>query len=465
MTTAEPSGYDCGFLSEFVPEERIAYERSVRAQYAADASPHDGRLPDAVVWPHTTAEVSAILEAANERGVPVTPWSGGSSLEGNAIPVAGGIVLNTFEMDSVEVRPEDLQVVVGPGIVYDDLNEKLASHGLRFPPGISSADTATIGGMIANNASGINAVRYGETRDHVLRLEVVLPDGEVIQCGRDVIKTSAGYSLKDLFIGSEGTLGVITEATLSLAGIPQEKHAALVTFPSRRDASNAVSEIIRFGIRPGAIEFVDRESIRLISQYRGASVLPEQPLLVIEMHANNSGIEEDIEFVRSICADNGSVEWTDRSGDEMDEIWAARDDALASYKSYSEETEPAIIGDVVVPISRYPDIVEAVGDAAADLDLLVPSIGHAGDGNLHYTPIIDPDDEDAVERAFELNDRVVRRAIELGGSATGEHGVGIGKRKFMNEEHANAIDVMAKIKESIDPSGTMNPGKVLPDPE
>jgi D-lactate dehydrogenase (cytochrome) len=457
------SDHDASFLADVLPAEAVSFAATDREHHASDASPHDGHLPDAVCWPTTTAEVAAVLSAADERGVPVTPWSGGTSLEGNPIPVEGGIVLDTYEMDDIAVRPEDLQATVGPGVVYDDLNDELARYGLRFPPGISSGDAATIGGMIANNASGFNAVRYGETRDHVLRLEAVLPDGRVIECGRDVVKTSSGYSLTDLFVGSEGTLGVVTEATLALAPIPEHKRAALVTFSTREDASRAVSELIRFGLRPGAIEFVDALSIEFIDAYADDLDLRAEPTLILELHANSEGIDEDVAFARGICEDNGATGWEAAAEDRMDEVWRARRDALPAYRAYREEWDAAVIGDVVVPISKYPELVAAVADISDDLDLVTPCVGHAGDGNLHYTPLVDPDDEDAVERAAQLNERVVEAAIELGGTATGEHGVGIGKRKFMDAEHAGAVDVMVAIKDAIDPNGIMNPGKVLPD--
>ena len=456
-------GYDCGFLTEEVPADRVTFEGGRREEYAGDASPQPSSLPDAVVHAESAEEVAAVLSAANERGVPVTPRSGGSSLEGNPIPVDGGIVLSTIEMDDVTVRPADLQAVVGPGAVYDALNERLARDGLRFPPGISSGDVATIGGMIANNASGFNAVRYGETRDHVLRLEVALPDGRLIECGRDVVKTSAGYSLKDLFVGSEGTLGVVTEATLAVAGIPERKRAALVTFPSREAASRAVSEMIRYGLTPGAIEFVDALTIGFVNDYSGIG-LREEPTLILEIHGNTSGVDEDVAFARSICEEEGATGWEDADEDEMDEIWSARRDALPAYRA-GADGEPAVIGDVVVPISKYPEIVTTVERVADELDLLTPCVGHAGDGNLHFVPLVDADDPDAVERAMTLNERVVRAAIDLGGTATGEHGVGVGKRKFMRAEHGGAVDVMRTIKDALDPDGIMNPGKVLPDEE
>ena len=458
----DAGGYDCRFLSEVVEEGRVSFAEGQREQFRTDASPHEGPLPDAVVWPGSTEEVSRVLAAANDRGVPVTPWSGGSSLEGNPVPVDAGIVLNTYEMDDLAVRPDDLQAVVGPGIVYDDLNDELASHGLRFAPGISSGDVATIGGMIANNASGFNAVRYGETRDHVRRLEVVLPDGRVIECGRDVVKTSAGYSLKDLFIGSEGTLGVITGATISLEGIPRHKRAALVTFGTAREASQAVSDTIRFGARPGAIEFLDAGTVEMVNRYSGTD-LAESPTLIIELHGDNSGIDEDVEFVRGICEDNGATGWEAADEDEMDEIWQARRDVYHATKAYREDWDIAVVGDVVVPISKYPEIVARVESEAESMGVFCPAVGHAGDGNLHYTPLVDTDDDAAIERALELNDRIVSAAIEMGGTATGEHGVGIGKRKFMRQEHAGGVDLMRGIKDLVDPNGIMNPGKVVPE--
>jgi len=461
----DTSEYDCRFLTDVVPAERVHFAESRREQFALDASAHEPHLPDAVVEPESTAEVSAVLEAANERGVPVTPWSGGSGLEGNAIPVAGGIVLTTYRMDDVEVGAADLQATVGPGVVYDDLNEALGEYGLRFPPGISSGDVATIGGMIATNASGFNAVKYGETRDHVRRLEVVLPDGEVIECGKGVVKTSSGYSLKDLFVGSEGTLGVITGATIAVSGIPERKRAALVTFPSRTAATTAVSEMIRFGLDPAAVEFVDALSIEMITDYRPDVSLREEPTLILEFHGNTSGIDEDVEFAREICADNDATDWEAVDEEEMDRIWQARREALPAIRAYDDAQEVAMLGDVVVPISKYPDIVAAVTEASEELDVLAPCVGHAGDGNLHFTPLVPEGDEAAMERAKELNDRIVETAIDLGGTATGEHGVGLGKRKFMRREHAGAVDLMGTLKRAVDPGGIMNPGKVLPDPD
>lgn len=466
MVSAENSetGYGCEFLTDIVEPERISFAEAQREQFSQDASPRSPRLPDAVVWPATTGEVAEILAEANQRGVPVTPWSGGSGLEGNAIPVEGGVVLNTYEMDAIEARPADLQAVVGPGVVYDTLNETLATHGLRFPPGISSGDVATIGGMIATNASGFNSVRYGETRDNVYRLEVALPDGRVIMCGSDVVKTSSGYSLKDLFVGSEGTLGVVTEATISLSGRPEHRRAVLVTFPTVGAACQAVAEIIQYGLKPGAMEFINPSTVETVNAYNPSLGLPIEPMLLLEFHANNSGINEDINFARGVCDDNNSTSWTTDTDDELDRIWQARRDAYPAARNFREEWDIAMTGDVVVPISKYPDIVTLIHDLGEDLDLMCPCVGHAGDGNIHYTPLIDPGDASMVTRAETLHERIVHAAIDFGGTATGEHGIGLGKRQFMYREHGEALEVMRAIKQTIDPNGIMNPGKVLPPP-
>ncbi|SFR65838.1 D-lactate dehydrogenase (cytochrome) [Halogeometricum rufum] len=455
--------WDCDFLATLELDGRVEFGVGERDRYAADASPHDPAEPDAVVHAASTEDVSAVLAAADDRGVPVTPWGGGSGLEGSAVPVEGGVVLTTRGIDHVDPRPSDLVATVGPGVVYDDLNDRLARHGLRFAPGISSGDLATVGGMVATNASGFNAVRYGETRDHVRRLEVVLADGTVLDCGTAAVKTSSGYSLVDLFVGSEGTLGVVTEVTLGLVGVPQEKRAALTTFPDERSAAEAVAEVIRYGVRPGALEFVGPTQAELIDAYSDAADLAPKPTLVVELHGNSAaGVEADLEFVREIFDDCGMDRWTEADRGEMDGVWAARRDALPAARAHREEWDVGVVGDVVVPISAYPDIVAAVEAAAADLDLLTPCVGHAGDGNLHYTPLVDPDDAEMVARVRELNERVVTTAIEMGGTATGEHGVGIGKRSYMDREHGAAVAVMRAIKDALDPNGTLNPGKMLP---
>lgn len=455
--------YDCSFLDEVITEGRVTYSSSHLEQYSQDASPHAPSVPDAVVWPTSTDEVAAVLAGATERHVPVTPRAGGSGLEGNAIPVDGGIVCNLAEMTDLTIRPDDLEADVQAGVVYGDLNERAGRYGLRFPPGISSGDVATIGGMIATNASGFNAVRYGETRDHVRSLEVVLADGRVRQFGRNVVKTSAGYSLKDLFIGSEGTLGIVTEATVALTGIPERRAGTLVTFDTVSDASKTVTDIIQFGINPGALEFMDGGAISYINAYREEEHLEAVPTLIIELHANNDGIEEDLALVKSICEANGATGWDQADASDRRSLWAARRDAYPAFEA-NVGREVLLVGDVVVPISAYPALVETVNSAADDLGIPCPCVGHAGDGNLHYNPLVDPDDADSVAAGRELNDHIISFAIEQGGSITGEHGIGIGKRAYMADEHGDALEEMHAMKELFDPDGILNPGKVLPTP-
>lgn len=454
--------YDCSFVDDLVTEGRVRSDSDTLAAYAEDEGPHDPHRPDRVVWPDSVEEIATVLTAANERGVPVTPWSGGTSIAGNPIPVDGGIVLTTYEFDAISVRQDDLQAVVGPGVVYDDLNATLAQHNLRFAPGIAAGDIATIGGMIANNASGLNAVRYGVTGDHVRRLEVVLPDGRVIECGRDVAKTTAGYNLKDLFVGSEGTLGVITEATLSLEGIAQHRHAALVTFPSSVAASQAVSTIMASGLKPGALEFMDTQMVELINDYTDAAEFPVGPLLLIELHGTSGDLSDQMSQIRAICNEHDAVHWSDADSEDIDTIWQVRRDAYPAACEYYEDRTVGVIGDVVVPISKYPHIVRRITTISDELEVLTPCVGHAGDGNIHFLPIVDTEQSTEMDRVHELNDRIVNASLELGGTATGEHGIGIGKRKFMRQEHGEAVDVMNGIKDMIDPNRIMNPEKTLP---
>ncbi|MFC7166343.1 FAD-binding oxidoreductase [Halospeciosus flavus] len=332
----ENTQHDCSFLADVLPEERFSLDRAERERFAADEGPHPASVPDAVARPHSTAQVSAVLAAANERGVPVTPWSGGSSIEGNPIPVEGGVVLDTFEMDDVTIRAADRQAVVGPGVVYDELNTAAESAGLRFAPGIAAGDVATVGGMVANNASGLNAVRYGQTREHVYRLEVVLPDGEVVECGRDVVKTASGYSLRDLFVGSEGTLGVVTEATVALEPIPRVRRAALAVFPTREAAGEAVAAVMRSGITPGAIEYLDTRTMEMVAARTDVDV-PEAPTLVLEVHSeSDAGAKAALEAVRERCEGAGVSEWRAAAGDDIDDVWQARRDVYPAACDYRE---------------------------------------------------------------------------------------------------------------------------------
>ena len=457
-----PRSTDVSFLTDVVPGDQVETDPDALDAYGGDEGPHPARRPDAVVHAHGAADVSAVLAACHDRDVPVTPRSGGSSIEGNPIPVAGGVVLDTYTMDDVDVRPADRLAVAGPGVVYDDLNDHLAPDDLRFAPGIAAGNLATVGGMIANDASGLNAVKYGVTADHVRRLEVVLADGRIIECGRGVAKSASGYRLKDVFVGSEGTLGVVTEATLALEPRPAERRAALATFPTREAAGDAVANVMAGPLTPGALEYLDGAAARLLDETNDAG-LPDAPQLIVELHGTNDGVAADLDVVRDACEDAGCTGFETATEAEIDRLWAARRDVYPAACDYREDATVAFIGDVVVPVSRYPDIVARAARLADELDLVAPCVGHAGDGNLHFLPVANLDDPEERDRAMELNDRMVRAALDLGGTSTGEHGVGIGKRKFMREEHAAAVDVMRDLKDTLDPEGVLNPGKVLPE--
>jgi D-lactate dehydrogenase (cytochrome) len=459
--------HNCTFLSEIVPEERVSFSESPRDNHAAGwgaQAKESGVTPDAVVWPVSTEEVAAILAAANERGVPVTPYAAGTSLEGNAVPEFKGISLDMTQMnDVIDVRPDDFQIDVEPGVLGSTIDDEAESYGLFFPPLPSSGDISTIGGMIANDASGMQTVKYGEIGDWVLEVEAVLADGSIITAGSKAVKSSSGYNLRDLLVGSEGTLGVITRATLELAGLPQQLRGGRAIFSTVDDATEAVSDAVQSGVDVAKIEFIDPLSAEMANQYTGSD-LPDAPMTFLEFHANH-GVADEIDFCRSIFESHG-VEQFDMSNDdsEMEDLWEARRELAFAAQTYDPDLQPLHPGDVTVPISKYPEIVRHATDLAADHDLKLFCFGHAGDGNVHYSPLVDPTNPDMVERGHQVYDEVVERAIEMGGTATGEHGIGLGKREYMLMEHgAESAAAMQAVKRALDPRDTLNPGKIFPE--
>lgn len=440
--------------------ERVSTKKVDLEAHSIDESFHEGHEPEVVVWPQNATEISEVLKFANQRRIPVTPRSGGSSLEGNPIPVQGGIVLAMARMDRIlEIRPEDLQARVQPGVVYDQLNQRLGKYGLFFPPAPGSADVATIGGMVANNSSGLHAVKYGGTKDYVLKLEVVLPTGQIINVGSNAIKSASGYDLARLFTGSEGTLGVVTEITLRLRGL-MEKTAGIAVFDTVKEVADTVFEMIRYGLTPAALELMDAEIVRTVNRWKGLT-LQEAPTLVMEFHGTPAGVREEVEYAREICMDHRCRQFEmGISTEERDRIWQGRKEAHNAVK-YLNTDCTVIIGDIVVPISRYPEAVEKAYEAGRTYDIRVATFGHAGDGNLHTEILAKKGDEDAKRRAELMNEEIVRWAISVGGTTTGEHGVGIGKRKFMALEHGASLEVMKQIKRLLDPNGILNPGKIF----
>jgi D-lactate dehydrogenase (cytochrome) len=463
-TAVRDMTHDCSFLDDLTLDGEVSRGRSDRGNHAGDfgTRPEDEVEPDVVVFAESTADVAAVVGAADERGVPVTPYAAGTGLEANATPVERGISLDTTRMDSIlEVRPDDLQIDVEAGVIGDAVNEALERYGLFFPPLPSSGSISTIGGMIATDASGQRTVRYGEVADWVLELEVVLADGSIIEAGSKAAKTSSGYNLKDLLVGSEGTLGVITRATLELAGRPEQVRGGRAVFPTLSDATEAISDAVTSGVDVAKIELVDDRTAMLANDYSDTD-LPERPMVFVEFHADH-GIEEEIEFCRAVFEAHDVERMEIAAGDEMKRLWQARKDITYAAEAYDPELDIGPPGDVTVPIGRYPEMISAVVAVAEEYDLFIPCFGHAGDGNLHYFVLADYDDPDEAARASEAYAELVERAIALDGTATGEHGIGVGKRKFMEPEHGEAaVEAMSAIKQALDPNETLNPGKIVP---
>jgi len=454
--------FETAYLEDILDATRVTTDAEALESHATDWGTERGSEPDVVVYPTETAEVAAVLAAASERGVPVTPYAAGTSLEGNPVPVEGGISMNLTRMDEIlDVRPADLQMDVQPGVMGSALDPAAGSHGLFFPPLPSSGDISTVGGMIANAASGMQTVRYGEVADWVLELEVVLADGSVVTAGSKAIKTSSGYNLRDLFVGSEGTLGVVTRATLELAGRPEQRRGGRVLFSSLGDAAAAVTDVVQSGVDVAKIELIDAVSARMGNAYSGTG-LPDVPMVFLEFHADH-GIDEEIAFCRTVVDAHDPERFELADETRMAELWQLRRDLAFAIRAYDPDLQPLTPGDVTVPISEYGPLIEHAKGLEAEHDLLVPCFGHAGDGNVHYTVMVDPDDPDELERGEAVYTDIVRRAIAVGGTATGEHGIGLGKRRYLVEEHGEeTVAAMRAVKDALDPAGILNPGKIFP---
>ncbi|HQJ77156.1 MAG TPA: FAD-binding oxidoreductase [Smithellaceae bacterium] len=447
---------DFSELKAILDERRVSSGESVRHLHSHDESFHAPSLPDVVVWPHTTEEASRLVRWAKGKRVPVTAWGAGTSLEGNPIPVQGGMVMDFNEMNRIiAVRPEDFQADVQAGVIYKELNKALARDGLFFPPDPGAA--ATIGGMIGNNASGIRSVRYGATKDYVMRLTVVLPDGEVIHAGNRARKSSSGYNLPALFTGSEGTLGIITEATLKLAGLPVNFMAVRATFPTVLNATTTVYQIMRAGLAPAAMEFLDANVVRVLNADRDLT-LEENPTLLMEFSGySRQGLAEEMAFVEEICQQNGALS-IDRGigAEERARLWEIRHQTYESIKRYHTGLSPLIM-DVAVPLSRYSEMVDFSKNEVRDLTAYL--FGHAGDGNIHVHVMDDPQDAKRWARVEEATRSIVMKALEFEGTCTGEHGIGIGKSRFMETEHGASLMLMKRLKALLDPENLFNPGK------
>jgi len=416
-------------------------------------------LPDGVAFPETTEEVAQVVRICAQHGCPIIPWGTGTSLEGNALPVNGGITLDLTRMDRIlEVHEEDLDAVIQPGVTREALNTELRATGLFFP--VDPGANASLGGMAATRASGTTAVRYGTMRENVLALEVVLADGRIIRTGTRARKSSSGYDLTKLMIGSEGTLGIITELTLRLQGQPEAISAAICRFDDIRGAVDTVIQTIQMGVPIARMEFVDALTARGFNLHADAG-LPEAPHLFLEFHGSETAVREQAEVVAELARENGGADfqWSVRP-EERSRLWDMRHGVHYALMALRPGCRP-VVTDICVPISRLAD---AVAETREDIDasgITGAMVGHVGDGNFHSSLLVEPGNTVEMDTALALAKRMNDRALRMGGTITGEHGVGQGKMRYMAAEHGEAWDVMAQIKRALDPDNILNPGKVV----
>ena len=439
--------------------ERVSTAESVRAHHTHTTTRMESQLPDAVVFADNTQDVSDIVSICAEHRCPIVPFGIGSSLEGHVNAAHGGVSIDMNNMNKVlAVNAEDLDAVVQPGVTREALNEYLRDTGLFFP--IDPGANASLGGMAATRASGTNAVRYGTMKDNIIALEAVMADGRIIRTGTRAKKSSAGYDLTRLLIGSEGTLGVITELTVRLQGIPEKISGGICSFPSVEAACNAVIETIQFGIPVARIELLDPLQVKAVNGYSNLT-LPEEPLLLLEFHGTENSVREQSELFAGIAAEytEHPFQWT-TDPEERNKLWKARHDAYWACLSLMPGAE-GLSTDVCVPISRLAECVEETRQDIIETGLTAPLIGHVGDGNFHVLPLCMPDDTEMRDKITAFAGRLSERAIAMGGTCTGEHGIGQGKIKYLRRELGDSVDVMAAIKSSLDPDNIMNPGKIL----
>jgi glycolate oxidase len=448
-------------ISEIVGEENITTSLVDLITYSSDASIDSG-MPNLVVWPTTPEQISKIVKLANEYHFPIIPRGAGTGLSGGAVPKYGGVILDLSRMNKIlEISTQDLQVLVEAGVVADDLNQELAKHGLFFPPDPASSSAATIGGMLAENAGGIRAVKYGTTREWVLGLEVVLPTGEVLWVGRRAMKWVAGYDLVRLFIGSEGTLGIITKALLKVRPLPETALSAFAMFSSLEQAVHCVYKIIIEGLEPSKVEFLDQITLDAISKYTGTSFPPGEAAIIIELDGEKLSVEKRLERLIEIFKEEKALSYdVARTPEENMRIWQARKAALPALSSVKPTV---VIEDVTVPISKLPYMVKVVQEISKKFNIPVATFGHVGDGNFHPCILLDIRNRDEVERMEKCALEIAKAAIKVGGTVSGEHGIGTLKMNmYRHEAPTELVKLLLKIKRALDPNNIMNPGKIFP---
>jgi D-lactate dehydrogenase (cytochrome) len=462
MNTISPRPVDAviGAARAFLGD-RITTNATVREQHAKGEDSSTPTLPDAVAFAETTEEVSRLVALCWQHEVPVVAFGAGTSLEGHVNPVRGGISLDLSRMTAIlEVNEEDMDCLVEPGVTRHQLNDHLRDKGMFFP--VDPGSHCTLGGMVATRASGTNAVRYGTIRENTLGLEVVLADGRVIQTGGRTRKAANGYDLTRLFIGSEGTLGIVTKVRLRLHGIPEAMSSAVVQFATLEGAVQSVIQVMQMGIPVARIELLDDDMMAASISYSKLEGYKAQTTLFLEFHGSEAGVAEQAAMVEAITGEHGGegFRWaTDPA--ERNRLWKARHDSYWAGVA-SKPGWKALTTDVCVPISRLAEALVGAKREAEELGHPTCIVGHVGDGNFHQMVLYDPNDPQGLERAWDMDRRIVERGLSLGGTCSGEHGIGLGKREFLEQEHgAEALAVMRGLKQSLDPKGILNPGKMF----
>ena len=444
-----------GFLGD-----RFTTSRAIRIEHSHDESWHVPKnIPDAITYPNNTNEVSKIISFAYKKNIPVIPFGTGTALEGHTHALKGGITINSCNMNKViELNKADMDCKVQAGITRKELNNYIKDTGLFFP--VDPGADASLGGMCATRASGTNTVRYGTIREQVMGLEVVMPDGKIINTGTRARKSAAGYDLTHLMLGSEGTLGFITEINLKLHGRPEAISAGVCTFKDLKGAVDTVIDSIQIGLPLSRIELLDEVQIKAINQYKKASH-EVGPTLFVEIQGTPLGVKEQSEIFKEIANTNNALkfQWSDRS-EEIEVLWSARHDAYYAALSLAPGKK-AFTTDICVPISKLTDCILETKKDIEKSNIIAPIVGHVGDGNFHLIMLLDPENEKEVSEAKLLNDKLVNRALKMEGTSTGEHGIGIGKKEYLKIEQGLSIEVMSQIKKAIDPKNIMNPGKIF----
>ena len=440
--------------------DRVTTSRAIREHHGKDESYYPYALPDAVTFPHSTEEVRDIVNICRRYRTPMIPFGVGTSLEGHVLATSGGVTIDLGQMNKVlKINAEDLDAVVQAGVTRKQLNEEIRHMGLMFP--IDPGADATLGGMAATRASGTNAVRYGTMRENVLSLTVVMVDGRIIKTSRRSRKSAAGYDLTRLFVGSEGTLGIITEVTVRLYAVPEAMSAAVCSFKDIGGAVNTVIQTLQMGIPIARSEALCALTMKALNAYNKTSH-KEQPTLFLEFHGSEASVAEQAGLLQDIAREHGGedFQWATKAEDR-NRLWSARHMAYFASLQLRPGTR-AVSTDVCVPISR---LTECILETTKDIDrasMPIPLFGHVGDGNFHLVILIRPDSDDDLAEAKAFNERLVRRALDMEGTCTGEHGVGWGKKNWLVEEHGTAVALMQSIKRMFDPDNLLNPGKLVP---